>query len=301
MNIRPTCSPKWARPDRAVVSATVDALRRAALARLSAHGDSPALDARLLLEHVLGVNHSWLVMHGQDVVPPAARQRFDALVERRAAGEPLAYIIGSIGFWTLELSVTPDVLIPRPDTETLVEAVLEEHDAAPRRLLDLGTGSGAIALALAAERPAWAITATDASPQALACARSNAARLGLTRVEFALGPWFQAVGDGRFDIIVSNPPYIDADDAHLGAPELKHEPQAALVAPDNGLADLQHIVAAAPRHLGAGGCLYLEHGAEQGPAVRSLLRDWARVETIVDLGHNDRVTRAVRPDAVACA
>ena len=272
------------------MTSTVDALRRGARDRLAAHSDSPDLDARLLLEHVLGVNHSWLVIHAEDDVDDAVCQQFAALVARRAAGEPLAYLVGSVGFWTFELDVSPAVLIPRPDTETLIEAVLEAHGPEPRRLLDLGTGSGAIALALAEERPAWRVTATDASSQALDCARANAARLGLARLEFALGPWFEAVGDRCFDIIVSNPPYIAAGDSHLAA--LTHEPSTALVAARQGLADLEQIIAGAGRHLSAGGAVYLEHGADQGAAVRAMFAGWQHVETRRDLAGNERVTRA---------
>jgi len=274
------------------VTNTVDALRRAARTRLAEHSDSPDLDAQRLLEQVLGVDHSWLVVHAHDIVDDAPRRRFDALVARRAAGEPLAYITGTVGFWTLDLGVTPDVLVPRPDTETLVEAVLDAHDSAPHRLLDLGTGSGAIALALASERPAWSITATDASAGALACAQDNATRLGLNQIEFALGRWYEAIGDKRFDIIVSNPPYIAPGDRHLAAAELKHEPHAALVAPANGLADLQRIVAGARDHLDVGGALYLEHGADQGAAVRAMLTTWSAVKTTPDLGGNERITCA---------
>ncbi|MES1949863.1 protein methyltransferase [Salinisphaera sp. S4-8] len=272
--------------------ATVETLRRAAGTRLRGHSDSPDLDAIRLLEHALGVGHSWLLIHAHERVDDAVRARFDTLLARRAAGEPLAYITGHIGFWTLDLAVTPAVLIPRPDTETLVEAVLEHHDAQRRDVLDLGTGSGAIALALASERNDWRLVATDASAAALACAEANATRLGIETVVFARGPWYGAIGDQRFDIIVSNPPYVAPGDRHLAAPELGHEPEAALVAADNGLADLAKIVAGARDHLNPGGALYLEHGADQGAAVRGLLGGWANVKTIRDLGGNERVTCA---------
>jgi release factor glutamine methyltransferase len=276
---------------------TIDAALREARARLAETSDSPDLDARRLLQHVLSVDQTWLIVHGRDALEPTARSCFEILLERRIAGEPLAYVTGRIGFWTLELAVTPDVLVPRPDTETLVEAVLARHDSAPRRVLDLGTGSGAIALALASERPAWQVVATDASAAALACARANAAALGLDNVAFAHGRWYDALDSGGFDVIVSNPPYVASADPHLAAPELMREPRTALVADDEGLADLAHIAAQAPAWCRPDGRLYLEHGADQGAAVRALLATagFEDVHSLRDLGDNERVTTGKTP------
>jgi len=272
---------------------TLDAARRAAGERLAATSDSPDLDGRLLLAHLLQVDAGYLIAHDRDVLSADVLAHLDALVARRAAGEPLAYIVGHVGFWTLELDVTPDVLVPRPDTETLVGTALEYlDDNAALSVADLGTGSGAIALALAAERPNWSVTATDNSPAALACAAANAQRLGLSRVAFNAGDWFTALGDTRFDAIVSNPPYVAPDDAHLDAPELGHEPVQALVAADAGLADLAALIHGARAHLVDAGWLVLEHGADQGASVRALFSDagYEEIQTRCDLGGRERVT-----------
>lgn len=277
---------------------TIQAALREGRARLATTSDSPDLDARRLLEHLLGVNAAHLIVHGRRALDAAAAARFEALIARRAAGEPLAYILGRAGFWTLDLDVCADVLVPRPDTETLVETALECLPAdAPLTVADLGTGSGAIALALASERHGWRLMATDASPAALACARANARRLGLTDVAFNEGNWFDALGDIRCDAIISNPPYVAGDDAHLAAPELAYEPRQALVAPQNGLADLAAIAAGAPARLVAGGLLLLEHGAEQGAAVRALFAaaGFAHIETRRDLGGRERATLGHKP------
>lgn len=278
------------------MSSTVDRVLRDARTRLAVISDSPELDARRLLEHVLGVDHAWLIVHAADRLAEAVQTRFAALLARRVAGEPLAYITGRAGFWTLELDVTPDVLIPRPDTETLVEAILDRYDARPLQVLDLGTGSGAIALALAAERPRWQITATDASAPALACAAANAKRLGLAHIAFGHGHWYAPVAGQVFDLIVSNPPYIAAGDRHLDAPALRHEPQTALVAAENGLADLEQITMGAASRLNANGALFVEHGADQADAVRARLRaaGFAAVATLKDLGGNARVSHGRR-------
>ncbi len=259
--------------------------------RLGKTSDSPDLDARRLLEHMLGVGGGYLIAHAGDDLGAATRGRFDALVERRAAGEPVAYIVGRAGFWTLDLAVSSAILIPRPDTETLIEAALERLPDTPLEIADLGTGSGAIALALASERPRWQVWATYGDAEALACARANAARLGLDNIHFAHGDWFAALAGRRFAAILSNPPYVAGDDHHLA--ELSFEPRAALVAADHGLADLRAIAAHAPAHLRPGGWLMLEHGMDQGESVRGLLRSagFAGVETLADLAGRSRVTR----------
>lgn len=244
-------------------------------------GGLARLDAQLLLLHVVGkapTERAWLVAHGDAVLPVQDESRFKALAERRRGGEPLAYLTGRVAFYGLDLVVDARVLVPRPDTETLVDWALDV--AASQRcgvvdlgtgsgdVLDLGTGSGAVALAIQNARPAWNVTATDASQGALAVARANAERLRLD-VRFIHSNWFDALAH-RFDLIVSNPPYVAADDAHLSA--LSHEPAEALVSGTDGLDDIRAIIAQAPAHLAPGGWLLLEHGYNQAARVRELLK-----------------------------
>lgn len=230
------------------------------------------IDAQMLLLHTLGRatgDRAWLITHDTDTLDPAVQERFEALCQRRLAGEPVAYLTGTKAFYGLELQVDARVLDPRPDTETLVDWVLEVLDGHPApRLLDLGTGSGAIALALQHQRPDASVLAVDASEDALAVARANATRLGLA-VQFRHGQWMEGL-EGVFDAIVSNPPYIPAADPHLAA--LTHEPLQALASGADGLEDIRAIVAQAPVHLKPGGWLLLEHGWDQAPAVCTLLR-----------------------------
>jgi len=253
--------------------ATVDAALRAARAR-----GLERLDAQLLLAHVLGQPRSWLLAHGDDALPTSHAAAYDALVARRAAGEPFAYLVGEREFHGLVLAVAPAVLVPRPDTETLVDWALallrdELRDTAAPAVLDLGTGSGAIALALKNGCPRARVWAGERSADALAVARANAARLALD-VRFAQGDWWDALAGAPdvpvFDLVVSNPPYIAADDPHLAA--LAHEPLSALVAADDGLADIRRIAAGARGRLRGGGWLLFEHGWEQADAVAAILR-----------------------------
>ncbi|MEC7120571.1 MAG: peptide chain release factor N(5)-glutamine methyltransferase [Pseudomonadota bacterium] len=216
---------------------------------------------------------------------------FQAGLARLIRGEPLAYILGEQAFWTLRLNVTPDTLIPRPDTECLVEAALSKMSATVGRVLDLGTGSGAIALALASERQHWQVVATDLSAAALSVAASNALKNSLSNCEFRQGAWFGALqGKEQFDVIVSNPPYIDPNDQHLV--HLSHEPISALTAPEQGLADLRQIIHGAAAYLFDQGWLLVEHGYDQGAAVRALFEQtrWQQIETLRDYGGNERVT-----------
>lgn len=250
-------------------------------------------EAALLLAHLLGRDRGWLYAHGDAPVPAEAAARFEALVARRAAGEPVAYLVGRRGFWRFDLAVTPDTLVPRPETELLVELALARIPAdAEARVADLGTGSGAIALAIALERPRAAVVATDRSEAALEVARGNGVALGLGNVAFRAGDWLQPLAGERFDAIVSNPPYIADGDAHLGQGDLRFEPREALASGADGLDAIRAIVREAPAHLHPGGWLLFEHGWEQGAAARALLREagFAQVETRQDLEGRDRVS-----------
>ena len=266
-----------------------------AVARLRETSDTAQLDAEVLLAHCLRQNRAWLRAHDDAGVAPAVLEGFRALVARRGAGVPVAYLTGQREFWSLTLEVTPAVLIPRPETETLVQATLERLPAHACRIADLGTGSGAIALALARERPDCAVVATDSSDAALRVARNNAERHGLQRVDFRLGAWFAPLANERFDAVASNPPYVAPDDPHLAA--LLYEPRRALVAGEHGLADLRRIIEQAPAHLHEGGWLLLEHGAAQDGAVRELMAraGFAGIGTLSDLAGLPRVTLGQRP------
>jgi release factor glutamine methyltransferase len=263
------------------------------LAQVTGGADPPpsaALDARVLLTHVVALPQSRLTSHPELTVDAAHVRDYRALLERRAAGEPLAYLTGLKEFWSLELIVTPDVLIPRPETELLVERALLLGGPAAR-VADLGTGSGAVALALASERPDWRITATDQSAAALAVARANAARLKLAAIEFRLGNWCEPLR-GRFDLIVSNPPYVGAADPALAHPALRHEPRQALSPGADALASLTALAQATPAYLERAGWLLLEHGTQHGAAVRAALvkAGFAHVRSHRDLAGHERMT-----------
>jgi release factor glutamine methyltransferase len=274
---------------------------RSALAQAAAAlaGDEASREAELLLQHALDKPRAWLFAHGEDAVGAADDARFRALVARRAAGEPLAYVTGHREFWSLELVVTPNVLIPRAETELLVELALRHiPQGAEVDVADLGTGSGAVALAIARERPHARMLATDASTAALDVARGNAGRLGLRNVEFAAGDWCAALDQRRYALVVSNPPYIAETDAHLGQGDLRFEPRTALASGADGLDAIRAIVGAVPRHLASGGWLLLEHGHDQGTAVVRLLGQNGFVDafTAQDLERRDRVSGARVPD-----
>lgn len=268
-------------------------------AQLRSNSDSPELDAGLLLAHVLGKPRSYLFGHPDAELAPENAEAFAALVARRRGGEPVAYLTGYKGFRSLDLTVTPAVLVPRPETELLVELALARIPAdADWRVADLGTGSGAVALALAAERPRLTLIATDADADALDVARGNAERLGIGNIVFRHGDWFDAFAAGeRFDLLLSNPPYVAEHDPHLAA--LGHEPRAALAAGTDGLDALRRLAADAPEYLSPSGHLLLEHGADQGSAVRSLLENagFEAIETHPDLAGLDRVTLGSAPSA----
>jgi release factor glutamine methyltransferase len=249
------------------------------------------LEAELLLAHALGVNRAWFFAHADDPSDDVTWEGFQSLVRRRVAGEPIAYITGTRDFWSLTLEVSPATLIPRADTELLVELALERLPQAGR-VVDLGTGSGAIALAIAKERPDATVFAVDASADALAVARRNAQRLGLERVTFAHGDWLAPLGNECFDLIISNPPYIESDDQHLGEGDLRFEPLSALASGPDGLDDIRRIAAASVPRLAPGGWLLLEHGWNQGKAARTILAGAGFLDTFTaqDLEQRDRVS-----------
>jgi len=266
---------------------SVDGCLRAARARIEAG------EAALLLAHVLDRSRGWLYAHGEAAVPEPALARFEQLVARRAAGEPVAYLLGMRGFWHFDLAVTADTLIPRPETELLVALALARIPAGTTvRVADLGTGSGAIALAIASERPQARVVAVDISSDALEVARGNAAALGIDNVEFRHGDWLAPLAGERFDLVASNPPYIADGDTHLAQGDLRFEPRGALASGVDGLDAIRRIAADTPAHLCDGGWLLVEHGYEQGAAVRALFESagFVDVATERDLEQRDRVT-----------
>jgi release factor glutamine methyltransferase len=266
----------------------------ASLLRAAELPDSPTarLDAELLLAAALGKSRSYLHTWPERIVSSEAALTFADYLQRRRSGEPVAYILGQQGFWKLDLEVAPHTLIPRPDTELLVEAALQLLPATPAKVLDLGTGSGAIALALASERPAWHVTAVDRVLEAVALAERNRQRLHLSNATVMSSHWFSALENHRFQLIISNPPYIADADPHLVAGDVRFEPASALVAGVDGLEDLRLIIVQAPGHLEAGGWLMLEHGYDQALAVRDLLltQGFEDVHSRKDLGGHERIS-----------
>ena len=272
----------------------IDELLNAAKTQL-ANSDTAQLDAEVLLAHVLGKQRSYLRAYPEIKPEQEAAQAYLRLLARREAGEPVAHLTGEREFWSLNLQVTADTLVPRPDTELLVETALQllsRIKSEPIQLADLGTGSGAIALSLASECPQCKITATDLSTAALAVAKDNATRLGMNNIEFIHSNWCSAFADDkRFDMIISNPPYIANNDPHMQTDELKCEPEFALTSGEDGLDALRNITQQARNFLKPGGWLLVEHGYDQGDAVMNLFREngYQATETIQDLGANDRV------------
>ncbi|NOI26089.1 protein-(glutamine-N5) methyltransferase, release factor-specific [Vibrio mediterranei] len=268
-------------------------LKRASLILSGSGSESPSLDAAVLLCHVLEKPRSYLLTWPEKALTSNEAEQFEALLNRRIAGEPVAYILGEREFWSLPLNVAPSTLIPRPDTERLVELALDKALVNDGDILDLGTGTGAIALALASELKTRSVMGVDFQTEAVELARSNATKLNITNCQFAQGSWFEPVDlVHKFSVIVSNPPYIDENDPHLSQGDVRFEPSTALVAENNGLADIETITAKAPTHLLEGGWLLFEHGFEQGQAVREILENngFCHVVTEQDYAGNDRVT-----------
>ncbi|MBP0948325.1 peptide chain release factor N(5)-glutamine methyltransferase [Pseudomonas alliivorans] len=272
----------------------------ASLLRSAELPDSPTarLDAELLLAAALGKPRSFLHTWPERIVSTEAALAFSGFLQRRRTGEPVAYILGQQGFWKLDLEVAPHTLIPRPETEMLVEAALELVPAfAPAEVLDMGTGTGAIGLALANDRQQWKITAVDRVPEAVELAERNRQRLQLDNAVVMNSHWFSALEGRQFDLIISNPPYIAETDPHLSAGDVRFEPSSALTAGPDGLDDLRTIISQAPDHLSPGGWLLLEHGYDQGSAVRELLirSGFERIQTRRDLGEHERITFGCMP------
>lgn len=272
-------------------------LRRSASQRLAGAGHaSAALEADLLLSLATGLERSQLVAWPERAVTAAQQQRLEQLLTRRVAGEPIAYLLQQREFWSLTLQVSHATLIPRPETETLVELALRALPAdQPLRVADLGTGSGAIAAALAHERPQWSLIGIECDPDALAIAALNAARLQLENLSLVRGHWSSALGSASLDALIANPPYVRADDPHLGQGDLRFEPRAALVAGADGLRAIRALIADAPRCLKPGGLLAIEHGWDQGADVRALMQQQRlkAIDTLRDLAGQERVTQAI--------
>ena len=260
------------------------------------NNEEATLEAQLFLEHVLNVNRAWLITHQDDVLTDNQQGTYQALLQRRLSGEPLAYILGKREFYGLDLAVTPDTLIPRPDTETLVEAALEKISVIEScNILDLGTGTGAIALAIAKHRPQANVVAVDCSQGALQIAQQNADNLGIANTSFTHSDWFSALKGQKFDVVVSNPPYIETSDPHLAA--LAFEPISALTSGADGLDDIRKITQNALVYLKPQGWLMLEHGYNQAEKVQGLFAEngLTDIKSIKDLGGNNRVAIGKNP------
>ena len=274
---------------------TVETLLLTARSQLAPVHDSARLDSELLLAHVLNRSRSWLYTWPEHQPSPAESEQFLQLIEQRQNGTPVAYLTGQCEFWSLTLEVNAATLIPRPETELLVEQALERIPCgAPLKIADLGTGSGAIALSIASERPECRIVATDRCPAALATARRNAEKLGITTISFRGGDWYQPLADERFDIILSNPPYVASNDPHLQQGDLRFEPPTALAAGSDGLDAIRCLINGGQNHLNPAGWLIIEHGFDQGAAVAQIFQQsgYHPVQGYQDLAGQDRITAA---------
>ena len=264
---------------------------------LAPSSESAKLDAQVLLLHILQKPHSYLFTWPEHELNAEQQQQFNTFCQRRLNGEPVAHITGQREFWSLSLEVNATTLIPRPDTETLVEQALEVAVPATAKVLDLGTGTGAIALALGSEMPNWQITAVDRVSDAVALATRNQQRLAINNVHVKQSNWFSELHGEKFNLIVTNPPYIESSDIHLNQGDVRFEPLSALVADDCGMSDIKQIITQSRDYLLSSGYLLIEHGFEQGEAVRHFFKKMAfvNIKTVKDFGNNDRVTFAQWP------
>ncbi|VAW61557.1 Peptide chain release factor N(5)-glutamine methyltransferase [hydrothermal vent metagenome] len=270
----------------------IESLLKTASESLKKTSESPLLDAQVLLAYCLQKNRTWLITWADKAINENNIARFNALIKRRESGEPIAHITGTREFWSLDLNVTKDTLIPRPDTELMVETILQQYPQNTNlNLLDLGTGSGAIALALASERPSWQITATDKSTAALDIAKQNAQQLKLSNIRFVCGSWFEPLANQQFDIIASNPPYIPQSDPHLLQGDVRFEPVSALASGADGLDDIRLISQQAAAYLNKKGMLIIEHGFDQKTEIRHIFQDlgYKNIQQYTDLSHNPRL------------
>lgn len=260
--------------------------------QLGTSSDSPKIDAEILLAHTLKKSRTFLYTWPQQLVDAQTQQHFAQLLSQRLAGEPVAHITGEREFWSLKLQITADTLIPRPETELLVEQALQLLPDTSIAIVDLGTGSGAIALALASERPQWQITAVDQSAAALDIARANAKSLAIHNIRFIHGNWFEPLANQQFHTIISNPPYIATNDKHLAQGDVQFEPASALISGADGLDDIRHIAQQAVNYLLAGGLLIIEHGYDQQPRVKEIFQaaGFTNIAQLVDLGGMPRLT-----------
>lgn len=262
-----------------------------AVSRLSA-SDSAKRDAEILLENVTGRSRTYLFAFGETQLSTEEYQQAESLLQRREKGEPIAYIVGEREFWSLPLYVSPATLIPRPDTECIVEQALAHLTNPNNQLLDLGTGTGAIALALATELPQSTVIGVDLNPDAVTLAQRNQQRLDIANVQFIQSDWFTSLSFQQFDMVISNPPYIDENDSHLSEGDVRFEPLTALVAKNEGLADLAYIISESRKYLKHQGWLLLEHGWTQGLAVRDLFKEYGytKIDTCFDYGGRERIS-----------
>ena len=264
---------------------------------LALSSESAKLDAQVLLLHILQEPRSYLFTWPEHALSDEQQSQFNVFIQRRLKGEPVAHITGLREFWSLSLEINATTLIPRPDTETLVEQALEIALPATAKVLDLGTGTGAIALALGSEMPSWQITAVDRVSDAVALATRNQQRLAINNVHVKQSNWFSELHGEKFNLIVTNPPYIESSDIHLNQGDVRFEPLSALVADDCGMSDIKQIITQSRDYLSSNGYLLIEHGFEQGEAVRHFFEKMAfvNIKTVKDLGNNDRVTLALWP------
>jgi len=275
----------------------IEQILKRAEQKLSSCSDSPRLDAEILLASLLKKNRSYFMAFPEVVPSKAEQEQFETLLSQRLQGHPIAHIIGTREFWSLDLNVNQHTLIPRPDTEILIEYILHNFAQENLKVADMGTGSGAIALALASEKPNWQISATDRSPEALETARGNATKLGLQNISFSQGNWFEALEANDFDLLISNPPYIPANDPHLTQGDVRFEPDTALISGKDGLDDIRYLIKHAVEYLKQDGWLILKHGYDQKQSVKDLFiaAGYRQITQKDDYAGNPRMTAALTP------